>query len=257
MTVCPARGQPWSSGSLPARRTPSPASRSARRRTAPAAGRPCPGPARRAAPAAGQFPGPPVFQPVQAEPAEPGPGFGPARRPGGPRPAAAEGRRSPRRSARGRAGRTGTRTRTGPGAARCAGSRARCPAAGRQPDLALVRDENAGQAVQQRRLARPARSHHRHDLSRARCDAGAAQRRCLPNDLTTPRASIIVACPPVTGAPPGRACQPGRGVVDPPQIRLQVYRPWSASRVSIRSPRCFRSVSSRMRCRCAARWASR
>ena len=35
----------------------------------------------------------------------------------------------------------------------------------------------SGQAVQQRRLARPARAHHRHDLARARRDRGAAQRR--------------------------------------------------------------------------------
>ena len=76
--------------------------------------------------AAGQLTGPAPLQAVQVEPAEPGrrlrQRLGPARR----RPAAAAGPRSPRRSAPGRAGRTGTRSRTGPGAARCARPRRAC-----------------------------------------------------------------------------------------------------------------------------------
>jgi hypothetical protein len=64
-----------------------------------------------------------------------------------------------------------------------------------------------------------------------------------PNDLTTPRASMIAAgltaaatspwtapgpglgaCPRSLAHRPGEHVQPGRGVIDPPQVRLQVVQ---------------------------------
>ena len=81
---------------------------------------------------AGQLPGPAAAQarPGRARRTTSWPPSSPGR--GGYRTAARAGRRSLPRSARGPAARTGTRTRTGPGAARCAGHRPGCPAAARR-----------------------------------------------------------------------------------------------------------------------------
>ncbi len=52
-----------------------------------------------------------------------------------------------------------------------------------EPDLSLVRDQDAGQAVQQGGLARSARTHDRDDLALPDSQQGAAQRRRLPERL--------------------------------------------------------------------------
>ena len=186
--------------------------------------------------AAGQLPGPAVLQPVQAEPGRTTSALASGPPPGGCRPAAAAGRRSPRRSARGQAGRTGTRSRTCPAAARCAAPPSGCPAAGRRTRPRPGRGQDAGQAVQQGRLARPARAHDGEDLAPLRVDAGAAQRRGLAERFdSTSLASIIMA--PLTGAPP-RASASSRAAVWSIQRKSasRWYRPWSASRVSTRLP---------------------
>ena len=98
------------------------------------------------------------------------------------RPGAAAARRSRGRRARGRAGRTGRRSRTRSAAARCA--RRRTCADSSLPvvdDRAGVRRDDAGDAVQQRRLARARRPHDRHDLAGGDVELGAGERRrCAP-----------------------------------------------------------------------------
>jgi hypothetical protein len=52
-----------------------------------------------------------------------------------------------------------------------------------EPDLALIGGQDAGQAVQQRRLAGSARAHDRDDLAPVHADGGAAQGRRRPERL--------------------------------------------------------------------------
>ena len=183
------------------------------------------------------------LEPVQVEPLEPRRGRRPAPRAGGRRPAAAAARRSPRRSARARAGRTGTRSRTGRGAARCARPRAACRSAGRRTWTSpRVGHQDAGQAVQQRRLAGAARPHHGEDLARARPRRSAPRSagRLAEGQRARRGASIAAAAVTVIAAPPSASAS-SRAAVRSIQRRSasRWNRPWSASSASTRSPRAL------------------
>ena len=211
---------------------------------------------------AGQLPGSALLQPVQAEPPEPRPGLLQRPAPGGCRPAAAAARRSPRRSARGRAGRTGTRTRTGPGAGRCARSRAWC-----RPGRRRTRSPRS------RGIRIPARQCSSVDLpeplgpmtariSPAATDTLAPRSAGVwPKDRTTSRASIRQPRRPGSGGEGRRAVieRTSSASADSRAAVRSIHRrsasrwnrPWSASSASTRLPVRLSSVSSRIRCRWA------
>src|ERR1700683_63404 len=128
------------------------------------------------------------------------------------------------------------------------------------------RDQDAGEAEEQRRLARSSRAHDGHDLAPLHGQAGVAQRRGLAEG----EHEVLRLDDGAPGRDEGRtvgrvheatsvASAVSRAVVRSIQRRSasRWNRPWSARSESIRFPFCLRSVSSRIRCRCAARWASR
>ena len=87
-----------------------------------------------------------------------------------------------------------------------------------EEDLAGVGHQDAGQAVQQRRLARAARAHDGEDLAGVHGDAGAAQRGGLAEARTRrSRASIamVMAAPSSAGRPAGR--RSSRSSAGPPR----------------------------------------
>jgi hypothetical protein len=132
---------------------------------------------------AGQLPGPAVLQAVQAQPGEPVSRLGHRRSP----PGTGQQQRQRDVLLGGQLGDelTGLEHEPEPVPAQLAApviSQGVQPLPA-EPDLPLVGNQDAGQAVQQRRLARPARPHDREDLTPAHDHAGAAQRRRLAEGL--------------------------------------------------------------------------
>ena len=120
---------------------------------------------------------------------------------------AAEARRSRPRSARPPADRTGTAPRTRCAAAGTGPPPTRCRCGAPLGDLARVRPQDPGQAVQQGRLAAAARPGDGDDLAlgRPRCHAAQRGRRAVRPEPRREPGSCV------TGAPPGASRRPGPG----------------------------------------------
>src|ERR1022692_4382092 len=131
-------------------------------------------------------------------------------------------------------------------------------------DLTGVRNEDARKAVEQGRLARATRAHHGEDLAALHGQVGTAKRRRLAegehevarlDDHTADldRGGTVRAAHDATSS----ASAASRAAVRSIQRRSasKWKSPWSARSASTRLPCSLRSVSSRIRRRCAPRWA--